>query len=230
MVSFDSPFYPYEKVYPGYSDFSGIEDIPRKVIFYLLDLPDRHGYEPIDDNSRPRVRLAKYLWHDGMRPLGEALPTREQKLSMLFDPYNPDLATDELRAAHPKGYRIFPQIFWGQSQTEAQTTLKVYMGRTKSSSPMRAELGVCFQILSNSNLESNAKSLAYSRCYAIEQAILEALHGVNMTGVGSFNFDSKGFYDSGARPISDEGNNVGRELFMSLTWMDGGSQYTGDDI
>lgn len=230
MVSFDSPFYPYEKEYPGHTTFRGIEDIPQKIIFYLLDLPDKAGYIPKDDNERPRVRLAKYLWHDGARPLDERLPTPEEKLSMLFDPSQPDLATDEQREKHPKGYRIFPQIFWGQSQTEAQTTLKVYMGRTKAQTPVMAELGVVFQILSNSNLESNARSVAYSRCYAMEQAILEALHGVNISGVGAFNFESKGFYDTGSRPINDEGTNVGRELYMSLSWADGGSVWESDDM
>lgn len=224
MVSFNSPFYPYEKVYPGYSVYTGIEDIPRKILIYLLDLPDKNGYEPLDDNTRPRVRLLKYLWNDGTNPLGDSLPTPNEKLSLLFDPYHPVVSTGELTAQHPKGYRLYPQEYWGQSQTEAKTMLKVYMGRTKPISPARAELGITFEILSNVNFEANTKSAAYSRCYAIEQAILESLHGINMTGVGSFNFDTASHPDNGSRPIADEGTNVGRLLHMSLTWMDGGLQ------
>lgn len=224
MTSFDSPFYPYEKVYPGYSIYRGIEDIPRKILWYLLDLPDKHGYFPQNDNTRPRVRLIKYLWHDGANPLGETLPTQSEKLSLLFDPYHPVMKTKEMLAQHPKGYRLYPQEYWGQSQTEAKTMLKVYMGRTKPVNSSRAELGICFEILSNVNFEANTKSAAYSRCYAIEQAILESLHGVNMTGIGSFNFNAMSHPDNGSRPIADEGTNVGRLLHMSLTWMDGGTR------
>ena len=223
MPDFNSPTYPYEKVYTGANTFAGIEDIPRKIVYYLLDMPDKAGYVPLDDNSRPRVRLAKYLWYDEPQPLSQPLPTPQQKLSMLFDAETPVLNTDEQQAAHPQGYRIFPQEFMGQSQTDAQTTVKIYMGRTRPLNPNRAELGVYFQILSNVNLEANTKSAAYSRCYAIEQAILESLHGVNMVGVGGFNFSASAHSDNGSRPIADDGTNVGRLLHMSINWMDDGS-------
>mgnify|MGYP003300989585 CR=1 FL=1 len=68
MVSFDSPFYPYEKV-QDFNTLKGAEEIPYKILMYLLDLPDRHGYEPVDDNSRARVRLIKYLYYDEPNPL-----------------------------------------------------------------------------------------------------------------------------------------------------------------
>lgn len=222
MPSFNSPTYPYERVLPGANTYAGIENIPRKIVEYLLDLPDKAGYMPADDNSRPRVRIAKYLWWDEAQPLSRPLPSPGEKLSMLFDPDTPVLNTDEQRSAHPKGYRIFPQEFMGQSQTEAQTALKIYMGRTRPLTANRAELGVFFEIISNVNLEINTRSAAYSRCYAIEQAILEALHGVNMAGVGGFNFTSAAHSDNGSRPMSDDGTNVGRLLHMSITWMDGG--------
>lgn len=222
-VDFNSPYYPYEKVTPGANTYKGIEDIPRKIIMYLLDLPDKYGYNPQDDNSRPRVRLAKYLWYDGVNPLGEKLPTTEEKLSMLFDPEHPVIDRNELKEAHPKGYRIYPQEYWGQSQTDAQITLKIYMARTRPNSFTRAELGVYFEIMANSNLETNPRASAYSRCYAIEQAILEALNGVNMAGVGMFNFHVYADADNGSRPVVDDGTNVGRLLHLSITWMDNGT-------
>ena len=225
MSDFSSPFYPYEKVTPGASSYLGIENIPRQIIMYLLDMPDSTGYEPINDNTRPRVRLIKYLYHDGADPLNQPLPTPEQKLSLLFDPYAP-VADDFDESAHPKGYRIYPQEYWGQSQTIAQTTLKVYMARTRPLNPYRASLGIYFEIFSNVNFESNTKSAAYSRCYAIEQAIIESLHGVNITGVGTFNFNAMSNSDDGSRPIADSGANVGRLLHMSLNWMGGQEEST----
>ena len=231
MADFQSWYYPYEKVYPGYSNFEGIEKIPRKIVYYLLDMPDQAGYQPVDDNARPRVRLMKYLWHDGIMPLSQPLPTPQEKLTLLFDPDNPALNAKEVDTDHPKGYRIYPQEYWGQSQVVAQTTLKVYMGRTRAVSPVRAELGVYFQILSNVNLEGNTRSDAYSRCYAMEQAILESLHGVNITGVGAFSFDAAHHSDNGSRPIADDGTNVGRLLHMSVTWMDqAGTEPVADDL
>lgn len=223
MVDLSSHYYPYERIYPGNSTFDGIERIPEKIIKYLLDLPDAAGYTPVDDNTRPRVRFIKYLWHDGRNPLGEALPTPAQKLSLLFDPEHPDLATTDLRDKHPKGFRLIGQGFIGQSQTEAATTVKVYMGRTFPKTPFQSELGVVFEILTSVVYETNTKSDAYARTYAMEQAILASLHGVNISGVGCFNFNRTAHSDNGSRPIADKGVNVGRELHMSLTWMDAGA-------
>lgn len=219
MSSFSSAYYPYEKVNAGYSTYAGIEKIPKQIITYLLDLPDGNGYVPTDDNALPRVRMLKYLFYDDTQPLKQVLPTPEEKLSILFDPQNPTGADDE--NSHPKGYRIYPQEYWGQSETKAQTTLKIYMAKTRPISPYRAELGIYFEIFSNVNFEANTRGAAYSRCYAIEQSIIEALHGVNMTGVGTFNFNSSASTENGSRPISDNGTNVGRLLHMSLTWMGG---------
>ena len=70
---FNSPTYPYERVMPSFLTFRGAEEIPQKLLTYLMDLPLPDGYEPVDDNTRPRVRLMKYLWHDGVKPLGERL-------------------------------------------------------------------------------------------------------------------------------------------------------------
>ena len=221
MVSFHSPYYPYEKVTPGFSTFRGAEEIPMTVTRYLLDLPDAAGYTPEDDNRRPRVRIAKYLWHDSAQPLTQPLPSPSEKLSMVFDPTLPVLDGIDSVELHPKGYRIYPQEFWGQTQTDAQTTLKIYLGRIRAQTNMRAEIGVVFQILSNVNLEGNTRSRAYSRCYAIEQAIVESLNGVNLTGIGTFHFDIQSHGDNGSRPIADEGTNVGRTVHMSVTWMDG---------
>ena len=60
-VDFESPYYPFEHVETGYGTFKGAEKIPKKIVNYLLDLPDRNGYTPVDDNARPRVRQIKYI-------------------------------------------------------------------------------------------------------------------------------------------------------------------------
>ena len=59
-VSVDSPTYPYSRVFPGYNRLRGTEEIPMKVLRYLLDLP-LPGYLPKDDNERARVRLARVV-------------------------------------------------------------------------------------------------------------------------------------------------------------------------
>ena len=220
MTDFRSPFYPYQKVETGANGFMGAQDIPYKILMYLLDLPDKNGYMPIDDNARPRVRLAKYIWYDSGNPLGEALPTPDQKLSMLFDGDVPVLDSDILKEQHPQGYRLYAQKYWGQSQTEAQTTIKCYMGRTVPVNSSKTELGITFEIACNVNIETNTRLTAYARSYAIEQCILEALSGVNITGVGTVAFSRANHGDNGSRPIWDGGTNVGRELKMSVCWME----------
>lgn len=79
-----STTYPYERV-QHYVALKGAEDIPRQVVDYLLDLP-LPGYQPPAANEYPRVRLMKYLFHDGTSPLDEPLPTPAQKLALVFDP------------------------------------------------------------------------------------------------------------------------------------------------
>ena len=217
-VSFNSPTYPYERVQTGYNRFKGVEYIPYKLLMYLLDMPDQNGYQPVDDNTRPRVRLAKYLWHDGPRPLSGALPTPAEKLSMLFNGDEPVLETDEQKAKHPKGYRLFWQMFWGQSQTEAKTLVKCYTGRVLPLNENIAKIGITFEILCNVNIEGTTRTDAYDRSFAIEQCIIEALSGVNIAGIGVVDFARVSHADNGSRAIADAGTVVGRELHVSLTW------------
>ena len=218
-VSVDSPTYPYSRVFPGYNRLRGTEEIPMKVLRYLLDLP-LPGYLPKDDNERARVRLAKYLWYDGARPLENPLPTAEEKLSMLFDGEHPVLNTAEEKARHPKGYRVFPQRVWGQSDTKAGVLLKLYLGRTIAKDSLHTVLGLQFEILVNVNMENTTRTDAYARSYDIEQCIIEALHGVNMTGVGVFDFNRYAHPDNGSKGGFDYGVHVLRMPHLSLEWCD----------
>lgn len=220
-VSTDSPTYPYARVFSGYNRLKGSEEIPLKVLKYLLDLP-LPGYMPVDDNERARVRLAKYLWYDGARPLSNALPTPAEKLSMLFDGEHPVLNTEEDKKNHPKGYRIFPQRAWGQSDTEAAALLKLYFGKNIAKDSSHTVLGLQFEILVNVNMENTTRTDAYARSYDIEQCIIEALHGVNMTGVGVFDFSRYAHTDNGSNSIFNYGTIVGRKLHMSVEWCDSG--------
>lgn len=222
-LSFDSPFYPYEKVQRGYLGMRGSEQIPYKVLYYLLDLPDKNGYQPVDDNDRPRVRLAKYLWHDGANPLGNTLPTAQQKLSMVFDGERPVLDTDELKKKHPKGYRIFPQKLWLPSQTAAQIMLKCYTGRISYRDEYHAVIGLMFETWVNTNLANNTRTDAYDRAVDIEQAITEALHGVNIGGIGVVSAARVLNQDNGSQFIYDEtGTNIGRRFGLSIEWAESG--------
>ena len=222
-VSFNSPYYPYEKVASGVLTFCGAERIPKQIANYLLDLPDGAGYEPIDDNARPRVRLAKYLWYDGANPLAKPLPTVEEKMSMVFNGDYPVLNTDEEKAKHPQGYRIFPQLYWLPAEFTAATQLKIYMGRTLPYDDFTAEIGVTFDIVVNYMQDGNLRTDALSRVYAMECALIEALNGVNINGIGKFCFNRRNHMDDGSHTFHDDGTNIGRCVGMSLTWAESDS-------
>lgn len=219
-AAFDSAYYPYEKVQSGFNTLKGAENIPLKLLTYLLDLPDKNGYVPKDDNSRARVRFSKYIWHDGANPLGKPLPTPKEKLSMLFDGDKPVVNTDEEKELHPKGYRLYWQQFWGQTQLTAQTTLKCYIGRIIPTTPFKTVIGIVFEIFVNVNQENNMRTDAYARAFAIEQCLIEALHGVNITGVGVCDFHRSAHIDNGSQTIADQGTHVGRLVKMSIDWME----------
>lgn len=223
MADFNSATYPYDRVIQA-NTLRGAETIPHQMLLYLMDLPDSAGYIPADDNERPRVRLAKYLWHDGPNPLGKSLPTPDEKLSLLFDPEHPALETDELRTAHPKGYRLFFQKIIGQSQTDAMTGIRCYIGKVMSRSASDYfidTIGIQFEISVNVNLETNTRTNAYQRSFDIEQCIREALNGVNMTGIGTVSFSRTDHPDNGSGILYDEATNVGRWLCCSINWADG---------
>lgn len=225
MAAFDSPTYPYDRVVEA-NTLSGAENIPYKILLYLMDLPDAAGYLPTDDNKRPRVRLLKYLYYDAPNPLAQPLPSPSEKMSLLFDPENPVVETDEEREAHPKGYRMFFQKIVGQSQTDAMTILKCYIGKVFSRGAQNYfvdTIGIRFEIISNVNLETNTKTSAYQRTFDIEQCIREAMAGVNMAGIGTVSFSRASHSDNGSGPMYDEATNVGRWLHCSIDWADSGA-------
>lgn len=218
MVDFSSPYYPYEKVTSGANTFAGLENFPYELLLYLLDLPDAAGYQPVDDNTRPRVRLAKLLWHDGARPLESDLPTPEEKLSMLFDPDHPVVDTALMRQQHPKGYRLYWQKVHGQAQTDAQTMLRCYIGSIQDLSPFQSVVGCWLEVSTNVNLETNTETIAYQRTFSIEQCLREALNGVNIAGIGAISFARKDHIDNGSSMLWDSATNVGRRLHFSFVW------------
>ena len=218
-VDFNSPYYPYEKVQNGFVSMKGSEKIPKKILNYLLDLPDKYGYTPVDDNSRPRVRFAKWMWYDDANPLGQPLPTPKEKMSMVFDGDSPVVDTDEMRAKHPKGYRIYPQKLWLPEQTVAKTVLKVYTGRTTYPDEYTASIGMTFEVWCNTGIQNNTRTDDYNRACNLESCIMEALHGVNIAGVGVIEAGRYNNLENGAREVYDEtGTNTGRRFHLSLTW------------
>lgn len=220
--NFDSSYYPYQKVITGANGLKGAELIPYKILTYLMDLPDAFGYTPVDDNSRPRVRLAKYLWWDDSNPLASPLPNPVEKKSMLFDPNNPDINTDEDKAKHPKGYRLYTQKVIGQSGIEAKSLLKIYIGRVFEARKFVTTIGLTAEIWTNVNLEANTKTTAYDRSFDMEQCLHEALDGVDIAGVGTISFARQDHTSNGSEYIYDEGQNVGRAVNFSLHWSEGG--------
>lgn len=221
---FSNPWYPYARPDPGVLRYRGISKIPDILIRYLLDLPDAYGYVPIDDNERPRVRLAKLLWYEGERPLEQPIPTPEQKLSMLWHGEESVLNADEQKAAHPKGYRIFGQSFWLPAQFTAGPFLKIYMGRNLPYSEFVSEIGYTLEFGVNYAQDNNMKSSSYSRIVDMEEALLDALHRVDIIGVGGINFNRRSHMDDGSHPWHDDGTNIGRTIGISIDWQEGDSQ------
>lgn len=215
MIAGVSPTFPYRRVYNLFQ-FGDADTIPYKILRYLMDLPAA-GYTPPDDNDYPRTRLKKYLWHDTPKPLSKEIPTAAQMRSILYDPGRPDAPPDT-----EKGYRIFPQSLVSQAQTQGQTILRCYMGpifpyTRNNMSAFELQATVCFEALTNVSLETNCGTDIASRTFAMTTAIVDALNGVNMDGVGSFYFDRSQDTYCGAAPINDETTNVGYRLFMGLT-------------
>ncbi len=209
-VDINSPWFPYIKVQEGYYDLKDTVSLPRKICNFLIDAP-QGTYNPKNDNNLPRVRLWKYLYYDTPRPLEQKLPTIQEKMSVVFDPENPEDPPTE------KGYRLIPQIYVPQAQLSAQTRLYVYLGRTvPMNEEARISIAVTFRIWTHYTYESNTKTDEYSRAFAIEQALIEALHGVNMTGVGVFSFSKYLHPDCGSNVMFDRQMNIGRELTMAL--------------
>jgi hypothetical protein len=209
-VDIRNPYWPYVKAQESYYDLSDSVSLPRKIADYLIDAPQGE-YVPMDDNACPRCRLWKYLYYDGARPLDNPLPSIREKMSVVFNPDMPQNPPTE------KGYRLIPQIFTRQSQETAQTRLYVYMGRTvPMNEEMRIALAVTFRIWTHYTYELNTRSDEYSRAFAIEQALIESLHGVNMDGIGTFFFSKSIHPDCGSGVMYDGETNVGRELTIAL--------------
>lgn len=220
---FDSPYYPFEKP-NAFTTLKGAELIPYRLLMYLMDLPDKYGYVPKDDNSRPRVRLMKYLWYDDANPLSLPLPTPEQKISLLYNGDNAELTTDEDRRKHPKGYRLLPQTYMKPSETNANVILKCYLAREIPRSDLKIVIGIDFQIIVNYALDNVMKTAVYSREYAIHQCLVESLHGVDIAGVGTIHYSKPVHGDSGRpNPYHDEGDSLYSDCFFAIDWQE--SQY-----
>lgn len=216
-----NPFYPYKRVIQA-NTLKGAELIPYKILTYLMDLPDAAGHVPFESNDNPRARLMRYLWHDGPDPLSKPLPTPQEKQSMLFDPDYPDINTDELKAKHPKGYRIFAQRLIAQSVLTAKTLIKVYPGRILDSDDFRTIIGMQAEIWANVNYVTNTRTNAYDRTFDIEQCLREALAGVDIAGVGCIKFSRNDGSFNGSELLYTDSEMVGRIVYFSTSWSEGG--------
>lgn len=208
---------PYEKIYNYWAD-EKIVEAPSIIRDYLLLLPTKDCPNPITTNDNPRARLVKYLYYDDPNPLEKELPSVQERLNIIFDPFNPDKPSDST-----KGYRVFCQSSTAQANIMGQTILRIVMGQMSAQTPYIVTHSVNFQILSNYSLEANTRSTALLRTYNIENAIIQALHGVNMFGVGAwmltksqYSYGSRNTINNGAKPIGDDQELIGRLLTMSF--------------
>lgn len=210
-MAFENWYEPYKRLV-GYVTLPNADELLRKVLYYLIDMPTP-THQPFTDNRCPRTRISKYLYNDAQRPLDQPIPTVQQKLSLFFDPEKPADAPSD------KGYRIFPQIAITEAQENAQTRLYAFMGFVDATNDFTSDISLCFRILCNTSYDTNTKDSALSRSWAIVQAIVEALSGVNIDGVGTFYFNRRKNTECAIRYITDDQHNVGYQLVMGLTIM-----------
>ena len=220
MADFNSPYYPYEKIY-SYNTLKGAELIPQKILMYLLDLPDQYGYEPVDDNERPRVRLIKYLYYDEPNPLARPLPTPEQKLSLVYSGNLPSPNTEEERAKHPKGYRLMFQNYTMPSELDARVMVKAWMARVIPRLDTKTILGINFEISLNYAMDNTMQTIEESKMYSIFQCLIESLHGVNIAGIGTVHFNKQVHGDCGYTLYHTEGTSIYGNVFMAIEWQEG---------
>ena len=220
---FGNPWYPFKRIIAA-NTFKGAELIPYKIVHFLMDLPDAFGYEPPDNNDYPRCRLKKYLWYDGPNSLNQAMPTAQQVKSMLYDPDEPDINSDELKTKHPQGYRIFAQRMVNQSILTAKTMLKIYPGRVLDTNDFRSIIGLQAEIWCNTNLITNTRTTAYDRCFDIEQCLREALAGVDISGVGTIRFSRQDSSYNGSEVLYTDSALCGRMVYFSTAWSEGGGE------
>ena len=210
-MAFENWYEPYNRLV-GYVTLPNADKLLQKVLYYLIDMPTP-THQPFTDNRCPRTRISKYLYNDGQRPLDQPIPTVQQKLSLFFDPEKPaDVPSD-------KGYRIFPQIAITEAQENAQTRLYAFMGFVDATNDFQSDISICFRILCNTSYDTNTKDSALSRSWGIVQAIVEALSGVNIEGVGTFYFNRRKNAECAVRYITDDQHNVGYQLVMGVSVM-----------
>lgn len=210
MRNINSPFYPYEKVFTSYLNLAETQTLLRQICDYLIDAP-QGDYTPQDNNEFARCRMWKYLYYDCERPLSQPLPNIKDKMSVLFNPAQPEEPPTD------KGYRLIPQIYIEPSQEIAQTRLMFTTGRTvPSDNPFKACLSIVFYIWTNQSYETNTKDGGLSRSQSIELALIDAFNGLNMQGIGTFFFDRRKHADCGSAVIYDGQTNVGRKVTMAL--------------
>lgn len=208
LPSHDSPYYPFWKT-EELATMAGAEDIPYIITRYLMDLPDSTGYVPPSDNKFPRARLKRLLYWDGPRPLDQPMPTTEQVLGILYNPEMPDRPPDADR-----GYRVFPQNMVQQSMAKSKSLVRVYMSDSQTLTSKGAALirqDVLFDVIVNAGIEGNMGTTNASRAFAILQALIESVSGVNFGGAGPLIVRR-------ITKIDDERTNLGYKMYTYIDW------------
>lgn len=208
LPSHDSPYYPFWKT-EELATMAGAEDLPYIITRYLMDLPDSTGYVPPSDNKFPRARLKRLLYWDGPRPLDQPMPTTEQVLGILYNPEMPDRPPDADR-----GYRVFPQNMVQQSMAKSKSLVRVYMSDSQTLTSKGAALirqDVLFDVIVNAGIEGNMGTTNASRAFAILQALIEAVSGVNFGGAGPLIVRR-------ITKIDDERTNLGYKMYTYIDW------------
>lgn len=204
-------WFPYQNVQTAYNTNALLPLLPRQICDYLIDAP-QGDYQPPDDNNFCRTRLWKYLYYDEAQPLNNPLPTIQQKMSVVYNSERSETPPTD------KGYRLIPQIWIKESQTVAQTRVFVFLGRAIPVDDFKTAVAVHFRIWCHYNYETNTKTSVYDRAIGIEQAILESLNGVNISGIGTFQFNRQVHPDCQGTMIYDKNSNIGRELVIALVF------------
>ena len=102
------------------------------------------------------------------------------------------------------------------------------MGRAIPRDDYKTILGIKFQLDINYALDSLMKTEQYSKSYVIFQAVMEALHGVNITGVGTVYFNKTIHGDCGYTVYHQEGISNYADWTMAVEWQE--SEYPDNTV
>ncbi len=195
---------------PSFNTYSETQDLCYKTMLYLLDLQE-------EEISGSRMDLLKYIYYDNPEPLKETPLTETQKQQLLYDPVCPDQPPNA-----EKGYRIFGQNKFIETQTEMKTELRIYPALVVPINDFYGNFFIAFECICGMSLKT--MDMLQDRTYNMAISIIKSLVGRNLGGIGTFFFNNSpislgggGNYCRLADDLGDRRFNSGHSLVLGIS-------------